>query len=452
MNLDTPFTEHCLTFSELGLLRKGNFRTVTDLLSNTVQDIAKKCKASPLEIKRIVEKVLDATPYHHISRLDNLQDESEEKFTTGDIILDAALGGGIRTGMVWEVVGESAAGKTQLALQLSLFVQAPLELGGLSASVCYLITSGTLPTSRLLQIANAKALPSTACSLDNVHISTTPNVAILERVLRDILPPFIEKQTQGGKPVKLVVIDALGELFHLHNATTTSTLVERSKDIARISAQLHGLASQYLVAVLVLNEVIDVFDRPRRNWDGQGDLLYDTQSRLFSTAEFFGDGKKEASLGLVWANQVNTRIMLSRTGRRRFLSGEELPKRRCIQDEEALVPRADPHETQATLIRRLSVIFSSVSSPMSLDYVVTEAGISALGNSVVYATSSNNDEGVSALPPSTGDVVAPRSTEQAQVPTRTHGDEFEHLWAEGDSYENFDWDALEENLVSQTVT
>ncbi|KAJ3515559.1 hypothetical protein NLJ89_g1682 [Agrocybe chaxingu] len=451
MNLDTPFTEHGLTFSELGLLRKGVVDKIflADLLSNTVQDIAKKCRASPLEIKRLVEKVLDATPCTHISRLDNLEDESEEKFTTGDTILDTALGGGIRTGLVWEVVGESAAGKTQLALQLSLFVQAPLELGGLSASVCYLVTSGTLPTSRLLQIANANALPSTVCSLDNVHISTTPNVAILERVLRDILPPFIEKQTQGGKPVKLVVIDALGELFHLHNATTTSTLVERSQDIARISAQLHGLASQHRLAVLVLNEVIDVFDRPRRNWDGQGYLPYDTQSRLFNTAEFFGDGRKEASLGLVWANQVNTRIMLSRTGRRRYLSDKELPKRRCIQDDEALVPQADPDETQASLIRRLSVIFSSVTSPMSLDYVVTEAGISALENSVVCATSANDGQGVSAPPPSTGEVVTPRPTEQ--VPTRTDGDEFEHLWAEGDSYENFDWDALEENL-SQAVT
>ena len=30
-------------------------------------------------------------------------------FTTGDNALDAALGGGIRTGMVWEVVGERLA-------------------------------------------------------------------------------------------------------------------------------------------------------------------------------------------------------------------------------------------------------------------------------------------------------------------------------------------------------
>lgn len=29
-----------------------------------------------------------------------------ESFTTGDIDLDSALGGGVRTGMVWEIVGQ----------------------------------------------------------------------------------------------------------------------------------------------------------------------------------------------------------------------------------------------------------------------------------------------------------------------------------------------------------
>ena len=28
------------------------------------------------------------------------------KFTTGDAVLDSALGGGIRTGMVWEISGQ----------------------------------------------------------------------------------------------------------------------------------------------------------------------------------------------------------------------------------------------------------------------------------------------------------------------------------------------------------
>ena len=38
--------------------------------------------------------------------LKDIQHEGDERFTTGDERLDEALGGGIRTGMIWEVVGE----------------------------------------------------------------------------------------------------------------------------------------------------------------------------------------------------------------------------------------------------------------------------------------------------------------------------------------------------------
>lgn len=32
--------------------------------------------------------------------------DSSTSFTTGDAVLDSVLGGGIRTGMIWELVGE----------------------------------------------------------------------------------------------------------------------------------------------------------------------------------------------------------------------------------------------------------------------------------------------------------------------------------------------------------
>ena len=38
--------------------------------------------------------------------LKDVQHEGDERFTTGDERLDEALGGGVRTGMIWEVVGE----------------------------------------------------------------------------------------------------------------------------------------------------------------------------------------------------------------------------------------------------------------------------------------------------------------------------------------------------------
>ena len=99
----------------------GNLQTVDDLLLNTPQDIARRCKTSPLEIKRIIDIVLNAIPLHRLDVLEDIAHDGDEKFSTGDTMLDNALEGGMRTGMVWEVVGERyAAYKTRFyALNLT---------------------------------------------------------------------------------------------------------------------------------------------------------------------------------------------------------------------------------------------------------------------------------------------------------------------------------------------
>ena len=84
----------------------GNLETVSDLLLNTPQELAKRCKISPVEIKRTVDTVLHAIPLRRLNVLEDIAHDGDEKFSTGDAILDVALEGGIRTGMVWEVVGE----------------------------------------------------------------------------------------------------------------------------------------------------------------------------------------------------------------------------------------------------------------------------------------------------------------------------------------------------------
>jgi DNA repair protein RAD57 len=210
----------------------------------------------------------------------------------------------------------------------------------------------------------------------------------LIHVLSKILPSFISNHSNNfhSKPVKVLVIDALAELFHLNSKTTTGTLVERSHNISEISTLLHTLASTHQLAVLVLNEVVDAFDRGRETDVGDsGDLVYSDQSRWFNRADSVpGENRKEASLGLVWANQVNARILLSRTGRRRYLEETESRngKHRKIQSHQN--PMSSPGDQpalvgdQATQIRRLSIIFSSVSPPVSLDYTVTVEGISIL--------------------------------------------------------------------------
>jgi DNA repair protein RAD57 len=227
---------------------------------------------------------------------------------------------------------------------------------------------------------------------------STPTIPILLNVLTQTLPDFLKLRsanTRSLPPVKLLVIDALAELFHFSTKTTTTTLVERAKYITELSTLLHSLASTYQIAILVLNEVSDVINRdlgPDISTSQSADVQYSDQARWFSRAHSIpGEDGKEACLGLVWANQVNARIMLSRTGRRRYREEVEILTRKQKKNKtgnegdnspptfSVSVGRATPViEEQAVLIRRLSVIFNSVGRPQSLDYVVTVDGVFTL--------------------------------------------------------------------------
>ncbi|OBZ75189.1 DNA repair protein XRCC3 [Grifola frondosa] len=289
-----------LSVTQKAALRTGKIVTVEDLLLKAPANLAKSCRIHVKEVENITDLVCKELAQEP-RLLADVSREGEEKFTTGDPALDEALGGGIRTGMVWEIAGESAAVK-QLAAK------------------------------------------------------------------------------PGSKPVKLLVIDALAELFHTDDKPSSQTLFERGKNLTEISTLLHSLASKHRIAVVVLNEVVDTFYRAAGSELASSELRYSEQARWFGSAHSIpGEDKKAASLGHVWANQVNTRIMMSRTQRMRHLDDEYHRKKRRRLESDA----ETTFDHQTTRIRRLSVIFSCVTPPASLDYIVTDEGIVTLPEDMI---------------------------------------------------------------------
>jgi DNA repair protein RAD57 len=279
-------------------------------------------------------------------------------------------------------------------MQLALCVQLPQQLGGAFGSACFLSTSWTLPTERLVEIINHHpGLSPAVCGLASIHTMKTPTIPLLLHVLSETFPALVEanKGQPDKKPIKLLVIDAITELFRNDEMVSSVTLANRSKSLQEIATLLHMLANEHGLAVVVVNEVSEVFDRPQPPSSRAHEVSYKDQARLFSRANTLpGENTKQAALGLVWANQVNARMMLTRTSRMRVLDDIEYrpAKRRRMAGDLATSLAADSDDAGPIRIRRLSVIFNSVAQPASLDYIITAGGFVAL--EVVNQTSTHD--------------------------------------------------------------
>ncbi|KAG8953678.1 hypothetical protein FRC04_001882 [Tulasnella sp. 424] len=384
---------------EKNRLYGSNIKFVADVLLQTPEEISRKTRLSKEEVERIFDLISTEilSPPETVFETQSLGSES---FTTGDDGLDNMLGGGIRTGSVWEISGEGAAGKTQLALQLCLTVQLPVGKGGQEGSSCYIASGSAIATQRLEELLQEHPqLSADSCSFDHIHACLIDNTKALTYYLREEVPSLAERCAADGKPLKLLVIDSLGSLFQWAGKADTRQLVERAKVLGEVASLLHHLVSSLCLAAVVVNDVTAVFDGEGSVPNGSSssdrhELIYKEQSRWFNRPDdTFLDEKKDASMGLVWANQINSRIFLTRTGRMKEWvdepvtaaeptggEGEERSSKRRRVDEahhnidgNGSVSR--PSTRASILLRRIDVVFSAFGPPRSMDFVITRAGI-----------------------------------------------------------------------------
>ncbi|GAA5932831.1 hypothetical protein JCM3775_002248 [Rhodotorula graminis] len=235
--------------------------------------------------------------------------EPSTSLTTGDPALDLLLGGnGIRTGTLTEVAGHSSSGKTHLCLQLALTAQLPPSRGGLGGGALFISSEGTVPSSRLFQLADhyAQRLPPAHARtawdfLDNVHAEKAPDLDTLAAVLAYHAPACIERVAAHADshtpfplnlsppsslardptaplrpsqvvlasrphpprpplPIKLVLVDSIAAPFRADaTATSSSSFAQRARDLGALGDALKRLAAEYRCAVVVVNQVSDAF-------------------------------------------------------------------------------------------------------------------------------------------------------------------------------------------------
>ncbi|CAJ2511089.1 Uu.00g067140.m01.CDS01 [Anthostomella pinea] len=255
--------------------------TITDLLTLEFPDIGKRTQLPLLDIKRLCNAVLEAlhkdlgvadspAPGKQSggSALRHTGSELVAKpwntISTLDKSLDEALGGGIPSGYITEITGESGAGKTQFLLTLLLSAQLPPP-HGLGRPALYISTEAPLSTKRLSQILTNNPFfqdldSSTKPSLDQIISTVTPDLESQDHILTYQVPVEVSRRNIG-----LIVLDSVAANYRAEfergpgGSSGGSNMAARGNELVRLGQLLHELARKHDLAVVVANQVADRF-------------------------------------------------------------------------------------------------------------------------------------------------------------------------------------------------
>ncbi|MHA2102596.1 MAG: DNA repair and recombination protein RadA [Candidatus Hodarchaeales archaeon] len=251
-------------------------------------------------------KLLKQTPITAMELLEEYK--NKRKLTTGSQKLDEILAGGLSTGSITEIIGEYASGKSQLAFQLCVNAQLPIELGGLEGSIYFIDTEGTFSPKRVFEIAYAKKqqfpeIMDPEKILENIHVGRAYNAEHQITLVQDADKLIVEKN------IKLLIIDSVAAHFRTEYVGKDS-LPQRAQALMNHASLLYRYADSYNLVVVTTNQV------------------------LASVDKFLGGQGTEPALGFAWGHRPQTRMFLRKQKGSariaRIIDSPELPESEAV--------------------------------------------------------------------------------------------------------------------------
>jgi len=171
------------------------------------------------------------------------------KLSTGSTEFNNLFGGGVETQAITEFYGMYGSGKTQVAHQLAVNAQLPLEEGGLGGNVIYIDTENTFRPERIQQMTDAiKVDPE----------ETLKNIFVARAYNSDHQMLLAEKAAEmmSENNIKLVIVDSLTAHFRAEY-TGRGMLASRQQKLNRHMHTLQRKISDlHNAAVVVTNQVM----------------------------------------------------------------------------------------------------------------------------------------------------------------------------------------------------
>ena len=283
-------------------LRDLGFHTVESLAMATIRELI-QAGIGEKKASQIINAARASSSLSFI-RADELitKRQSILKLTTGSKKLDALLGGGIETQAITEFYGEYGSGKSQIAHQLCVNVQLPVEEGGLDGGALYIDTENTFRVERITQMARHMGLDPE---------DVLKHIILAEAYTSDHQMFLLENSDKVIKEnnIKLIIIDSLTAHFRSEYIGRES-LAERQQKLNQHMHKLIRLARAFNAVAFVTNQV------------------------MASPDVFFGDSVRPIG-GHIVAHTSHTRIYLRKAGRgpiriARLVSSPYLPEGECV--------------------------------------------------------------------------------------------------------------------------
>ena len=181
------------------------------------------------------------------------------KLKSGCENLDTLMGGGFETQCITEIYGAFGSGKTQLAHQLAVNVQLPLEKGGLDGSVIIIDTENTFRPERIMQMVEGLSqrygeIYDPEEFLKNIHVARAYN-SNHQMLLADTASEMANEIKDSGKPVRLLIIDSLTAHFR-SEYVGRGTLADRQQKLNKHLHNLMRFGDLNNAMILVTNQVM----------------------------------------------------------------------------------------------------------------------------------------------------------------------------------------------------
>lgn len=306
------------------VLDRAGICTVKQIVILSNWDIKKATNLSVDDILLLKNIVTDSicpisTPGNDLKRVN----QKKLAIPTGCIGIDNQLNGGLQRGTITEVFGESASGKTQLALQITLTNWAH--------GCVYICTEDIFPIKRFEEMK--MNLPQFNPKIDygkNVFVEHIIEAKDLLSCASIRLPKLLVQNA-----LSLIVIDSIAAPFRCES----TNYVKRAEDLREIATVLTILAQEFNLAILCINQV-------RASFEDSSTVL--------------------PCLGLAWSNMVTTRLMLKKTLK-------TFDAKQLLNTKNKLVTC-----THVTFIRELFAVFAPHIPNTMSQFVITSSGIQSI--------------------------------------------------------------------------